>query len=126
VPRGAGLVWETSPVGPFDHWPSPGNGFEYHGRLERTEPIAFGYEYTDVGRDSLSPVTDDYSGGPANACTGAIKWIEVEAGLDSHDHLIDPELLFNAAMYEAVALRRATGLDDLSDLCEPAEVVSAG
>ena len=22
-------VWETSPAGPFDHWPSPGNGFEY-------------------------------------------------------------------------------------------------
>jgi arylsulfatase len=22
-------VWETSPVGPFDHWPSPGGGFEY-------------------------------------------------------------------------------------------------
>jgi arylsulfatase A-like enzyme len=22
-------VWETSPVGPFDRWPSPGNGFEH-------------------------------------------------------------------------------------------------
>ncbi|UNK71603.1 arylsulfatase [Microbacterium sp. H1-D42] len=22
-------VWESSPMGPFDHWPSPGNGFEY-------------------------------------------------------------------------------------------------
>jgi arylsulfatase A-like enzyme len=22
-------VWETSPAGPFDHWPSPGGGFEY-------------------------------------------------------------------------------------------------
>lgn len=22
-------VWETSPVGPFDRWPMPGNGFEY-------------------------------------------------------------------------------------------------
>ncbi|KQW06788.1 arylsulfatase [Leifsonia sp. Root4] len=22
-------VWEASPVGPFDHWPHPGNGFEY-------------------------------------------------------------------------------------------------
>jgi arylsulfatase A-like enzyme len=27
-------VWETSPAGPFDRWPSPGNGFEYfHGFL---------------------------------------------------------------------------------------------
>jgi arylsulfatase A-like enzyme len=22
-------MWENGPVGPFDHWPSPGNGFEY-------------------------------------------------------------------------------------------------
>jgi arylsulfatase A-like enzyme len=22
-------VWETSPIGPFDHWPTPGGGFEY-------------------------------------------------------------------------------------------------
>ena len=22
-------VWETSPLGPFDHWPHPGGGFEY-------------------------------------------------------------------------------------------------
>ena len=22
-------VWESSPAGPFDRWPSPGNGFEY-------------------------------------------------------------------------------------------------
>jgi arylsulfatase A-like enzyme len=22
-------VWESSPMGPFDHWPSPGGGFEY-------------------------------------------------------------------------------------------------
>jgi arylsulfatase A-like enzyme len=22
-------VWETSPAGPFDRWPSPGNGFEH-------------------------------------------------------------------------------------------------
>jgi hypothetical protein len=30
------------------------------GRIERTEPIGFGYECTDVGRDARSPVTDDY------------------------------------------------------------------
>ena len=22
-------VWESSPIGPFDHWPNPGGGFEY-------------------------------------------------------------------------------------------------
>jgi hypothetical protein len=70
------------------------------GRVERTEPIAFGYEYTDVGRDSLSPVTDDYPSGPANAFTGTIKWIEMEAGQDSHHHLVDPDTIFHAAMYK--------------------------
>jgi hypothetical protein len=59
------------------------------GRVERTEPIGFGYEYTDVGRDALSPVTDDYPPGDT-AFTGTIKLIELESGDDSHDHLIDP------------------------------------
>ncbi len=70
------------------------------GRVEHTEPIAFGYEYTDVGRDSLSPVTDDYPAGRANAFTATIKWIEMEAGQDSHDHLVDPDTIFHAAMYK--------------------------
>ncbi|MGD9889938.1 MAG: arylsulfatase [Dehalococcoidia bacterium] len=67
------------------------------GRVEHTEGIGFGYEYTDVGRDALSPVTDDY---PArdNAFTGTIKWIEMEGGHDSHDHLIDPEDFLRVAM----------------------------
>jgi len=59
------------------------------GRVERTEPIGFGYEYTDVGRDALSPVTDDYRPGDT-AFTGTIKLIELSSGDDSHDHLIDP------------------------------------
>jgi arylsulfatase len=67
------------------------------GRVEHTEGIGFGYEYTDVGRDALSPVTDDY---PArdNAFTGTIKWIEMEGGKDSYDHLIDPEDILRVAM----------------------------
>jgi arylsulfatase A-like enzyme len=67
------------------------------GRVERTEPIGFGSVYTDVGRDGLASVTDDYPRGD-NAFTGTIKWIELEAGLDSHDHLIDPETLIHYAM----------------------------
>jgi len=59
------------------------------GRVERTEPIGFGYEYTDVGRDALSPVTGDYPPG-GTVFTGTIKLIELECGDDSHDHLIDP------------------------------------
>jgi arylsulfatase A-like enzyme len=67
------------------------------GRVEHTEGIGFGYEYTDVGRDAQSPVTDDYPIG-GNAFTGTIKWLELEGGEDSHDHLIDPEDFINVAM----------------------------
>jgi arylsulfatase A-like enzyme len=69
------------------------------GRVEHTQPIGFGYEPTDVGHDILSPVTDDYPAGD-NAFTGTIKWIELEAGDDSHDHLIDPADFFRVAMYK--------------------------
>jgi arylsulfatase A-like enzyme len=68
------------------------------GRIEQTEPIGYGATYTDVGRASLAPITDDYTPGAADF-TGTIKWIEVESGEDSHDHLIDPELVIHAAMY---------------------------
>jgi arylsulfatase A-like enzyme len=67
------------------------------GRVERTEPIGFGYEYTDVGRDALSPVTDDYPPGDT-AFTGTIKWMELESGDDSHDHLIDPGQFIHLVM----------------------------
>jgi hypothetical protein len=68
------------------------------GRVDQTEPIGFGYEYTNVGKDALSPVTDDYPPGDT-AFTGTINWIELEGGDDSHDHLIDPEMVMHAAMY---------------------------
>lgn len=67
------------------------------GRLEQTEPIGYGAVYTNVGRASLSPVTDDYTPGETDF-TGTIKWIELESGDDSHDHLIDPEDVFRFAM----------------------------
>jgi arylsulfatase A-like enzyme len=57
----------------------------------------FGYEYTDVGRDALSPVTADYPPGDT-AFTGTIKLIELESGDDSHDHLIDPARLIHFIM----------------------------
>jgi len=48
------------------------------GRIDRSESIGFGYEYTDVGRDAQSPVTDDY--GRDSRFTGIIKWVEIEGG----------------------------------------------
>lgn len=54
------------------------------------------YEYTQVGRDSQSPVTDDYVGD--SKYNGKIHWVEMEGGQDSHAHLIDPETIFQYAM----------------------------
>jgi len=69
------------------------------GRVDHTQGIGFGYESSTVGRDSLSPVTDDYSPGDT-AFTGSLEWLEMEAGSDSHDHLIDPEDLLRVAMWK--------------------------
>ena len=74
------------------------------GRVERTEPIAFGYEYTDAGRDAQSPVADDYPAGD-NTFTGTIKWIEMEGGQDSHDHLVDPGQVFQLPHDQAIGGR---------------------
>ena len=46
-------VWEASPIGPFDHWPSPGGGFEYFygfigGETNQWYPAI--YENTVAGR----------------------------------------------------------------------------
>ncbi|MBM4554837.1 sulfatase-like hydrolase/transferase [Rhodococcus hoagii] len=68
------------------------------GRVERTEPIGFGYEFSDVGRDSLSTVTPEYPTGD-NAFTGRIDWVQIEAGEDGHDHLVDPGDVVRVAMY---------------------------
>jgi arylsulfatase len=67
------------------------------GRVERTQPIGFGGEYSDVGRDRLSTVTDEYRAGE-NAFGGGIKWMALSSGEDSHEHLIDPNTVFHIAM----------------------------
>jgi arylsulfatase len=67
-------------------------------RVERTH--AFNYSLCEtggVGTDSGSPVSDDYPAG-GNAFTGAINWVRIDIGTDSHDHLLDPEQLFHFAM----------------------------
>jgi arylsulfatase len=61
------------------------------GRVERTHSTLFTFdETTDVGRDTAAPVTDDYPLGD-NAFTGEIRWVQIDVGNDSHDHLIQPE-----------------------------------
>jgi len=69
-----------------------------HGRIERTAPIVLSGEATSVGRDSQSPVTGDYDLPGDAAFTGTLKWVEMEGGKDSHDHLLDPADIFNSVM----------------------------
>lgn len=68
------------------------------GRVDRTQPIGFGYAYTDVGRDAQSPVTPDYACGD-NAFTGRIDWVQIDVGDDDHSHLVDPAEVLRIAMY---------------------------
>ncbi len=67
------------------------------GHVGRTHPAAFsGDETTDVGRETGSPVAEDY---PApNVFTGTIVGVRLQIGDDDHSHLIDPQHLLDIAM----------------------------
>ena len=67
------------------------------GRVERTLPFQFSFDETiDVGCDTASPVSPEY-GITGNEFTGTIKWVRIDLGDDSHDHL-DPEAKLQAAL----------------------------
>jgi arylsulfatase len=67
-------------------------------RVEKTHAFNFSLdETTDVGRDTGAPVCSDYKAGD-NAFTGTIKWVRLDIGADSHDHLIDPAQVMHFAM----------------------------
>src|SRR5204862_4151097 len=61
------------------------------GRIGMTVPMIYSADETcDVGSDSGTPVSDDYTTASA-AFTGRVKWVQLDAGVDDHDHLISPE-----------------------------------
>ena len=63
------------------------------GRVEQTVPMIFsGDETADVGRDTASPVSDDYAG-EESVFTGTVNWVQIDLGEDAedNDHLITPE-----------------------------------
>jgi arylsulfatase A-like enzyme len=68
------------------------------GRVEATQAILYSQdEATDVGRETGTPVSDGYDLA-GSRFTGTVNWVRLEAGLDSNDHLIDPEELIQVAM----------------------------
>jgi hypothetical protein len=68
--------------------------------VNATVPMAFSAdETTDVGRDTATPVSDDY-GPKDSAFTGRVRWVQIDLGEDAEDadHLITPEERLRIAM----------------------------
>ena len=70
------------------------------GRVERTVPMLFSADETlDLGRDSATPVSDDY--GPDDSASPAgSRWvqIDIDEAAEDADHLISPEERLRVAM----------------------------
>jgi arylsulfatase A-like enzyme len=67
------------------------------GRINATVPMIYsGDETCDVGSDTGTPVSEDYSG-ESSRFTGKVNWVELQIGDDNHDHLITPEELMRVA-----------------------------
>jgi hypothetical protein len=70
------------------------------GRVDATQPMIFSAdETTDLGNDSATSVTDDFTAGET-AFTGRVRWVEIDMGEDAEDadHYITPEELLRIAM----------------------------
>ena len=68
------------------------------GRVDSTQPMVFSAdECLDIGRESGTNVTPDYKP-ETSKFTGKIKWVQIDLGTDSHDHLITPEQRLHLAM----------------------------
>jgi arylsulfatase len=66
------------------------------GRIDQTEAFLFSADETcDVGDEYGSPVTTDCS---VTKFTGEVNWVEIDLGLDDHNHLIEPEDRVHVAM----------------------------
>jgi arylsulfatase len=55
-------------------------------------------ETLDVGFDSATPVAEDYTV-RTSRFTGRIDWVQLDQGVDDHDHLIGPEERLRLALH---------------------------
>lgn len=68
------------------------------GRVEATVPMLYSADETcDVGFDSGTAVSEDYTSAHSNF-DGTVRWVQLDAALDDHDHLITAEERFRVAM----------------------------
>jgi arylsulfatase len=67
------------------------------GRINATVPMIYSADETcDLGSDTGTPVSEDYTS-ESSHFTGTVKWVELQIGDDSHDHLITAEELMRVA-----------------------------
>jgi arylsulfatase len=68
------------------------------GRVEYTQPMIFSIDETmDIGCEYGTMITDDYTAGTSKF-NGKINWVQLDQGMDDHDHLISPEERLHLAM----------------------------
>ena len=70
------------------------------GRIEQTEAFLFSADETcDVGSDTASPVSDDYTS-EGSHFTGTVEWVQIDIAdaAEDLDHLITPEERLRIAM----------------------------
>src|SRR5436190_7163746 len=68
------------------------------GRVEATVPMIYSADETcDVGYDAGTPVSEDYTS-KDGSFNGTVKWVQLDAGVDDHDHLITQEERLRVAM----------------------------
>jgi arylsulfatase len=68
------------------------------GRVEGTVPLIFsGDETCDLGSDTGSPVSDEYTSATSHF-TGTVNWVQLDIADDDNDHLITPEERMRVAM----------------------------
>ena len=68
------------------------------GRVDATQPMIFSADETlDIGCEYGTPVSPDYTTAQSKF-TGKVHWVQLDAGVDDHDHFIDPEERWRVAM----------------------------
>ena len=68
------------------------------GPIAATVPMIYSADETcDVGFDSGTPVSEDYTS-KDGSFNGTVKWVQLDAGVDDHDHLITQEERLRVAM----------------------------
>ena len=68
------------------------------GRVGATQAMVFSAdETTDIGYESGTPVSSDYTT-HGSKLNGKLHWVQIDLGMDDHDHFIDPEERLRVAM----------------------------